>query len=1759
MKKNTRLSKRMLSIFLCVAMLLTYLPTMFLTASATEVYKYKGNAGNKISDPDTSAKYSEFLGDNASTEYSGRIWTDKSVYTDDAAFDIFGGGKSTIKLNENENGEDFLIAYSALATAKSVSGQTKAPVDVVFILDISGSMSNGDSNMNNGKSRIYNTVQATNNAIDELMTLNPYTRVAVAAFSSNAQVLLPLGRYTKKATDVPYFTLNRNTGSDVYETTLYTNAVNSFGAKIKDSTRVEGGTNIQMGLYKGMKVLADVDKQDTKVNINGQTVQRVPLVVMLSDGSPTFSSDSKSWWAPSDNYNDGPGNEAYAGNGMKAILVGSYMKDAIDRNYEVTDTAFAAKVYTVGMGITSLKGAEKQLANMTLDPGTYWNDNNITNSMKTTIKNYWGKYTSGNNSGKLNINVGQQGENGINEDKDYYLTHPKTGYDVDPVNGYDYVDKYYGADKASAITKVFNEIVSNIAISAPQVPTEIKGTDPVTDGYIIYTDPIGEYMEVKDVKAVIYADRTFTAKNTVTNGDTTTYTFTGTVNSSLYGKQDIKNILIIVDETDGKQTLIVKIPASLIPLRVNEVTLNSDGSVKAHKNNGVMPARVIYSVGLQSEIARETDNGTVYIDKSKISAEYLTANADNDGAIRFYSNEYTNSQPINGSTVGDATVEFEPSHTNSFYYLLDDMPIYKDAGFKDQVTEGERLDDNTVYYYKDEYYYGNAVKVTATALTGAQLKATEIKKGTDGCLYSAAGSVRLNRILSPEGSKVLNKTQTAEDFYAPEFKYADGISDAYNGKLVVHLGNNGVLAIAAGGNLQISKTVNAGAGLTAPDKTFEFTIDLDGDKESGGTYDYAIVDAAGKTVAAGTVSASSKTIRLKDGQTATVYGLPPESAYIVTEAAVNGFTCVSEGATGLIKAGQTSVASFTNTYNVAPVVWPANNELKGTKKLVGRDWTENDSFTFFITPCNNEPLPENYDKDKGVTVNKPDSKNTAIFNFGQIKFTAPGVYSYTIGEKEPEGNAYLPGMSYSKALYRVVVTVKDNGDGTLKVVSSDIQRLYDENANPLFTYDNGKIVMNSGEEGQDAIQFTNTYAPAPATVEFPLINKVIDGDRSEPLKAGEFSFEMKVVSANPADGIKLPSTTVVTNAENGNITFGEITFTKAGTYTVAVQEIIPESAHKAAGITYSTEKITAVYSVVDNCNGALTATLTQLTGGENIINRYTAKPANVTIDITKTLTGRRNEEWLATDKFDFAVRAVGSDTLASIQNGDIEFAFESGNTDSATYTVSSPRDKASAAVKVNKPGTYRFIVSEVDGGIKGITYDKSEKEIVIVATDDSANAQIKVKVNGQDTNRATVHFTNRYKSEATSPVTITAKKKVTASEGNSYTMKGGEFSFIIEGTPGAPMPDNTTVKNDAQGNVNFGKVQFTERGTYVYTIREVKGDLEGFLYDGEVYTMSVAVTDDYTTGKLVAAAKITDKAGKEAKIEFNNKYNPKETSAIISGLKELEGRRLNADEFIFAVLDSENKEVALAKNNHNGGFKFTLRFTKAGTYNYKIAEKNNEVAGVTYDKKIYGVEIVITDKGGHLEADSVDYTLDGKAVEKIIFTNKYEAAQTDITVSAIKKLTGRNLNDGEFKFVLKDKEGNIITTATNTKDGKVVFDKIVFTEAGTYTYTVFEETGTVEHVTYDKTEYVVKVTVADQGKGKLVASDPVFMKAGSNDAVTQIVFENTYTDPTPPDVPHSPKTGDSANLWLWSALLFVSGAGVIGTTVCSKKKKRSAR
>ena len=205
-----------------VSLLIVFAMAFGMLQSSNTVY-----AAEPKSDASTATSYTESLGNGTSTQYAGRVWTDKTVYTEDATFtgDI-GNEQGSAKVEIGDS--KFLVAYSALAQSQQITGQAQVPIDTVFVIDISGSMANEDSGMDNGQSRISNLVDALNESIDTLMSMNPQNRIAVVAYSSGTTTLLPLDHYTKIDSRTEYFSLDRtrpNNNNQNDPTQLYTRAL----------------------------------------------------------------------------------------------------------------------------------------------------------------------------------------------------------------------------------------------------------------------------------------------------------------------------------------------------------------------------------------------------------------------------------------------------------------------------------------------------------------------------------------------------------------------------------------------------------------------------------------------------------------------------------------------------------------------------------------------------------------------------------------------------------------------------------------------------------------------------------------------------------------------------------------------------------------------------------------------------------------------------------------------------------------------------------------------------------------------------------------------------------------------------------------------------------------------------------------------------------------------------------------------------------------------------------------------------------------------------------------------------------------------------------------------------------------------------------------------------------------------------------------------------------------------------------------------
>ncbi|MEG3268984.1 Spy0128 family protein, partial [Streptococcus suis] len=413
----------------------------------------------------------------------------------------------------------------------------------------------------------------------------------------------------------------------------------------------------------------------------------------------------------------------------------------------------------------------------------------------------------------------------------------------------------------------------------------------------------------------------------------------------------------------------------------------------------------------------------------------------------------------------------------------------------------------------------------------------------------------------------------------------------------------------------------------------------------------------------------------------------------------------------------------------------------------------------------------------------------------------------------------------------------------------------------------------------------------------------------------------------------------------------------------------------------------------------------------------------------------------------------------------------------------------------DKAGTYTYTISEKNGGTtdKGVTYDGKTITATVTVTD-NGSGELSAAVSYSDE----TPFNNTYAVSATR-AELAVKKTLTGRE-----LKEDEFEFVLKNEANEEV---ATAKNDKDGNVKFKELIFDKAGTYTYTISEKNGGTtdKGITYDGKTITATVTVTDN-GSGELSAAVSYSDET------PFNNTYAVSATRAELAVKKTLTGRELKEDEFEFVLKNKANEEVATAKNDKDGNVKFKeLIFDKAGTYTYTISEKNGGTTdkGVTYDGKTITATVTVTDNGSGELSAAVSYS------DETPFNNTYAVSGTRAELAVKKTLTGRELKEDEFEFVLKNEANEEVATAKNDKDGNVKFKELTFDKAGTYTYTVTEVVGGDTAIIYDSLEIKVTVVVTDDGEGKLVAKV---------EYPEDIEFNNEYVEPTTTTTTEEPTT-----------------------------------
>lgn len=1620
----------------------------------------------------------------ANTSSIGRIWTDKTVSADS----VTTSDGDVVKCDNSA----FVTVLSALSGTSNVASTSTTPLDIVLVLDASGSM---DDPMSDGTKRIDALQDAANDFIDEIADQNnkisdesKQHQVSIVKFAGNMTAAVGNDTYRSGGYTYNYSQVMKtmspcnNTTKSAFTDTI--NAINPAGA-----TAAEYGMQLAQGQTS--------NREEAK-----------KIVIFFTDGSP--------------NHN----------NGFDDSVASDAVSAAKDMKVK------GETVYTVGI----FDGV-----NPSADPAAW----------KTAKENKFMHAVSSN-----------------------YPNATYNGWSWDFGERAEGSDYYKSASNAEELKQVFEGIFSEIN-KGSGYPTQTTEGAEHQSGYIAFDDKLGSYMQVDNFSAVTFSGKTFTKPQKTTEGNVDTYTFNGTV--ELNGKSvDLSNLVIKVTRSTNVaegDTIQAKIPAALIPLW--NFNVNRDDMTMTVSEQ--KPINIVYTSSLKPGVKDLLAN------PDETMAAYLQANSA-DGKVSFYNNDW------NPGYLGNTTAGFEPSSNNSFYYFTKDTPIYTDEAC---TQRAKKIDKGTTYWYQHTYY---KMKDTSS-LSGAVEEATqpisfkggdaEFVEGSigsdDSGAYFKAGSREATFINSLYKAKDKNVTETAEDVLNPKW--------ASVGQIAYYLGNNGKLSVDLPGALAVTKQLQVPDGYSADEfasESFEFTVAVP--KAASKAFNAVVKNANGEQQGDAftlTFDGDGKAQHsLKADETLYIYGLTAGWNYTVGETERSGFDQSGTNLEGAIAAGETAQAKVVNTYKASGTL-SGEQVLKGEKVFTGRNWNGTDKFTFLLDAHEGSvgvPMPEGANNGRAtVEVTQPDgapADTPVSFNFGDITYTKPGVYTYEIRESK-ELSVENPGVSTSKAVYEVVVTVTDEDHTGTLTVTSQVTKTY---------ADDGKKLENP--EAADVAKFVNEYNTSEVKWT-PFGEKLYtDTTGSRPLEQGQFH----VIACTDDPDAPLPTQLgeqavqaelngktwkgAVTEVDaDGRIAFPQATYTfddldsatREATFEYKIVEVVQidgawvavgdalNEGFDSAGINYDKTIWTATVKLKDD-NGTLVLDVkysnsdgVQGSGSSGtpmfrFSNSYNPAPVTASIKGTKTLTGRDMADG---ETFGFELSASDSATKEAVTAG----------------TVTMPKDATVSGAKADKaqgfsfdkmtfakPGEYTFNVNETawngqaipEDGTNGLQFDRSVKTVKVKVTDDysgTLKAEVVYPQGG-------VAFTNNYQTSTTYNG-IQVEKTLTGRD-----MKAGEFNFVIEGKDDASkalLADDdkrfSNPNNRAEGIADvmtkIGGHTFTQADSgksFEFTVKEVipTGAVQdqatglwyvegsGVCYDGANHTVVVAVSDN-GAGQLGVTTRVD---GQETNVvSFANAYRAQNVSFDTANAqlkKVLQGRDwIDNDSFEFTITaldgapmpkrDGADVSTVTLKSAGSkdgelvsfdfGQIEFTSDMVKDApdhkrTFTYEVTETAGTLPGIHYSDNKAVIKVTVSDNGqGKLVASAT--TQNGTFVNRYSAELNYKAAGG---LNLAKTLTGRDMTNGQFfiKIAPNDEaaanlfdlptEGRVVSMPAASDGVQVTVSALtgdaVITQGDArqeaYTYKVAEQGTAPGGYTYDTTERTVSITVAgDPTKGTLTATTVV--------------------------------------------------------------------
>ena len=1556
--KSKKFFKRLTSLLLVLSMMIATLPALVSGALTSE------DAYKRESDAVTLNDWKNYFGTNVlNTAGAGRIWNDKSVFTDPS---ILGslinaeGNAVSVSLDDR----NFLVALSAIATNKSIVGYSHIPTDTVLVLDISGSMGPGSGA--NRNDAVADMVTAANAAITSLQGLNNHNRVGIVLYSEGSQVLLPLDRYTTTKTEVydngtpgdpsddktigVYLQTNTNRNTVAIATEQVANpnydptdrwnnnpmitqtvVKDSSGNRLATSSvSVTGGTYIQVGLDAAKDMFLAVPESDTVISgsdfQNG--TERKPVFVLMSDGEPTYGSTNYSNVPQSSNLGGG----SSTSNNILFLtqLTAAYAKARVSEHYNDVEPLF----YTLGLGGTS----------SVLDPNTSGN----------SVKNLWRSFVNLDEDENLLIGRGSVSPTP-------YITSTDDMY---------YVTSSYTASSTAALYETFEKIVNQIIIQSLYSPTEVSTTSNF-DGFITFTDVLYDYMEVKEIEGILIGNTLFTGEHLA---------------AAVYGTNNAFG-------TPGAPSALGN---DFIWAVIQRMGLNNHEKYPTYADQ-VLEARSLINLAYtHGQLYYSVDENTGEVSYNNFIGWY----ADKDGKyIGFWDPEHTDSQ------IPDNAV-----YTNKCYGMLG------------TVKDGLRESDMLYITIQIHTEIATGKQTVVFSVPSSLIPVVSYNITISGESLDDAGDISVEidsaepiRLLYEIGLRSDINTVNIASKVDPKYRNADGTytfyTNAYDNQIILdeearedefsHVGEPGV-------------NTNSNFNPSKENERYYYNVDTPIYILSGGDFVPYTESTHPEDIDLDTLPLYREYTHFKFNDADGKWHLYTEHAEIhhATLVSAKRYTDGSVAGEWYIPAGTIhhnldARERIKGDGDDADTLPDSVNDVKYVAfPLIEED--DVDGYHLDMILGNNAKLTVTPATALAVTKNVDETITdlNATYYFTVSGGVAGG--SYAVAIEDANGNFVndsrvhtfdASGKAYVSAKAGTTVYLVGLNEGTYSVTEEIVSganyhvKSISVNGNEV-SGENVSTVNNATVENQKVTfaEFVNTLGVGDDATSYLIINKTVTHDFGDdytvdPSKTFPISIDLGdtyALATLEIHSTKHSAPISATADANGVITYGiahgeHITLeVKVGT-AVTVNEDLGSAypGFNAPVITYTNGSLTgsAAQTVVEDSNLVV-----------NIVNDYDAqsvRPVNMTLNVTKVLEGR---EWLDTDSFTFQLQRYNPHDAGYDIVGELSATKNNASLDFSQIIQ---------AYTFEDIGQYHFRVIEVIGSspIGGITYDTVGRYFNVIVGDELGGKLIITDVDAISLTSVTNtngvwtvvanDVVNSYAPAGDDAVSVTIDKSVTIKDApagvtGSFELSGFEFGlYDTNGDLAISTPFVTDANGKAVISLTFpASVLDGEKSvSFYYTLKEIipSGDTT-YDYDTTEYGIRIDVIDNLD-GTVRTELFILDEqsgeynsvAGNNYTASFVNQYiidgTVSHTDNIKKTVQNLGTASIDPEGFVFILKDANGTEIGRYTADESGDAQFTLTYGLSDvgkTFVYTLTELDTGVDNVTYSSAEYTVTARIT-------------------------------------------------------------------------------------------------------------------------------------------------------------------------------------------------------